>query len=246
MSERLREVISSLRSEQQRIAADVPGQAAPRAPAPDAGDLERRRLASELALAREAVAHASEERDRLRTRVDDLEAEHRTLSDDYVAAQERTTELAQLFVALERLHGGRSRADVVAAVQEIVINMVGSEELALFERRGDALELLKAFGVDPGPIHTIALGDGAIGRTGASGAPWIAGRDAAADPHDPDLTACIPLRVGDEVVGALAIWRLLGHKPVLDEQDHAVFGLLSAHAGLALRLRAAQDDARAP
>jgi len=45
-------------------------------------------------------------------------------------------------------------------------------------------------------------------------------------------------------VGALAIWRLLGHKPVLDEQDHAVFSLLSAHAGLALRLRAAQDDGR--
>jgi hypothetical protein len=244
MSERLREVISSLRSEQQRLASDAPRAATPRASTSDGGELERRRLASELALAREAVAYATEERDRLRTRVDELEAEHRTLSDDYVAAQERTTELAQLFVALERLHGGRSRADVVSAVQEIVINMVGSEELALFERRGDVLELLKAFGVDPGPIHAIALGDGAIGRTGASGAPWIAGRDPSAEPHDPDLTACIPLRAGGEVVGALAIWRLLGHKPVLDEQDHAVFSLLSTHAGLALRLRAAQDDGR--
>ncbi len=245
VSERLREVISSLRSEQERLASDVrPAGAARGAPGGpgDAGELERRRLASELALAREAVAHANEERDRLRARVEELETEHRALSDDYVAAQTRATELAQLFVALERLHGGRSRADVVAAVQEIVINVIGSEELALFERRGEVLGLLKAFGVDPGPIHAIPLGQGVIGRTGASGATWIAGRDASA-PGDPELSACIPLRAGDETVGALAIWRLLGHKPVLDEQDHAVFDLLSAHAGLALQLRAPEGGA---
>ncbi|WP_242355107.1 MULTISPECIES: GAF domain-containing protein [Anaeromyxobacter] len=238
MSERLREVITSLRSEQQRLASEattpVPGRGAPS----DPGEHERRRLTSELALAHEAIAHANAERDRLRARVEELEAEQRRLSDDYVAAQERTTELAQLFVALERLHGGRSRADVVAAVQEIVINVVGSEELALFERRGDSLDLLKAFGVDPGPIHTVAVGEGIIGRAASSGATWIAGRDPAPEPCDPELSACIPLRAGDATVGALAIWRLLGHKPILDEQDHAVFDLLSTHAGLALALRA--------
>lgn len=243
MSERLREVISSLRSEQARLASDATS--SPRgAPAPaDSRDLERRRLSSELALSREAVAHATEERDRLRGRVQELEGEHRALSDEYVAAQERATDLARLFVALERVHGGRSRADVVAAIQEIVINLIGSEELALFERRGDALELLKAFGVDPSPLHAIPLGEGIIGRIGATGASWIAGRDAA-EPGDPDLSACIPLRAGDELVGALAIWRLLGHKPVIDEQDHAVFDLLSAHAGLALQLRARLDEAK--
>lgn len=243
MSERLREVISSLRSEQQRLAGEPRPSVPPPSATADSGDLERRRLASELALAREAIAHASAERDRLRVRVDELEAEHGRLSDEYVAAQERATELAQLFVALERLHGGRSRADVVTAVQEIVINVVGSEELALFERRGGGLELLKAFGVDPGPIHTIGLGEGVIGRTAATGAAWIAGRDPSPESPDPDLTACIPLRAGDDLVGALAIWRLLGHKPVLDEQDHAVFELLSAHAGLALHLRASQAGA---
>ncbi len=241
MSERLREVITSLRSEQQRLASEVATPVPSRSAASEPGEPERRRLASELALAREAVAHANAERDRLRARVEELEAEQRRLSDDYVAAQERTTELAQLFVALERLHGGRSRADVVAAVQEIVINLVGSEELALFEQRGDSLDLLKAFGVDPGPIHTVAAGEGIIGRTAATGTAWIAGRDPAPERCDPDLSACIPLRAGDATVGALAIWRLLGHKPVLDEQDHAVFDLLSAHAGLALALRAPLD-----
>lgn len=244
VNQRLKELVASLRTEKDRLAdhADHPAVTpAPAAPLPETVDLEKKRLAAELALAREAVAHAQEERERLRERLAGLQAEHQRICDDYVAVQEKSTDLAQLYVALERLHGGATRADTLAAIQEIVVNLVGSEELAVFERRGSALSLVHAFGVAPRILDGLSLSEGAIGRAAAAGQLFVASGGESA-PGEEDLTAAIPLRAGDAVAGVLAIFRLLGHKPVLGEADHAVFDLLSAHAGLALRLR----DPRGP
>jgi len=243
VNERLKELVASLRTEKDRLAEPRAPSATP-APVATAqgGDLETRRLAAELALAQESIAHAHAERDRLRARVAELEAENRRVSDQYVSVQDRSTELTELFVSLERLHASPSRADALAAIQEIVINLVGSEELAVFERRGGGLALVHAFGVQPRTLDGLSLGEGAIGRAAIAGRQYVAGRDGDAGQGEEDLTAAIPLRAWGDVVGVLAIFRLLGHKPVLGENDHAVFDLLSTHAGVALRLR----DPRGP
>lgn len=238
VNERLKELVASLRTEKERLAEPRPALTpAPVASPPgETVDLEKRRLEAELALAREALAHAQEERERMRARLAEIEAENQRICDDYVAVQERSTDLAQLYVALERIHGGASRAETLAAIQEVVINLVGSEELALLERRGDALALAHAFGVRPEALYCARPGEGAIGRA-AGGRLYVAGRGDPAGPGEEDLTAAVPLRAGDDVVGVLAIFRLLGHKPGLGEADHAVLDLLSSHAGQALRLR---------
>jgi hypothetical protein len=250
VNETLRELVASLRTDRERLAADArahtPAPAPPPAIAPACDDepidLEKKRLAAELALAREAAAHATEERERLRARLAEIEAENQRMCDDYVAVQEKSTDLAQLYVALERIHGGLSRADTLAAVQEIVINVVGSEELAVFERRGERLALVQSFGIDPEPWREVRADLGALGRA-ARGTLYVAGREGPPAPGEEDFTACIPLRVADRVLGVLAIFRLLGHKPVLGELDSAIFDLLSAHAGLALHLREVRERA---
>jgi hypothetical protein len=241
VSERLAELVASLRAEKERLSPQA-WVAAPAAPAPAAAsgepaDLEKRRLAAELALAREAADHAREERERLRERLAEIEAENRRLCDHFVAVQEQSTDLAQRYVALERLHASVNREETLAAVQEIVVNVIGSEEVAIFERRGGALELAASFGVDPGPLRRIPLGVGAVGRTGATGRLYVAGREGPPAPGDEALTAAVPLRFGEDVAGVVAIYRLLGHKPGVSETDQALFDLLSAHAGVALRLR---------
>lgn len=240
VNERLRELVVSLRSHQERrVDARVqPASPPPPAPAAAVGAKEpEARLAEELALARERLDRAAKEREELCARLAAIELENRRVCDEYVEIQERSTAAAQLYVTLERLHGGLARADVLAAIQEIVINVIGSEELAVFERRGDVLALVRSFGVDPAPIRTVRLGEGAIGRAAATGVLYVAGRGAEPDARDGELTACIPLRVEERVVGVVAFWRLLGHKPGLDERDQSVFDLLAAHAGLALHLR---------
>jgi GAF domain-containing protein len=242
VNEKLRDLISSLKSEKERL-ADVRSAVTPASfPAPAersaaAPDVEKKQLAAELALAREAVEHAHAERERLRDRLAEIERENRRISDEYVTVQTQSSELAQLYVALDRLHSGLAREDAIAAIQEIVINVIGSEEFAVLERRGDALALVRAFGVDPEPLRTVPLGAGAIGRAAATGRLFVAGRDGTPDPADADLSACIPLRVGDRVWGVLALFRLLGHKPSFAETDQAVFELLATHAGVALHFR---------
>lgn len=250
VSEQLKNLVASLRSEKERLESEArthePAPSAPSA-ASAARDAEREqeRLAAELGEAREALARANAERDRLRERLAEIEGENQRICDDYVSVQEKSTTLAQLFVVLDRIHGALSRAEMLAALQEVVINVVGSEELAVFERRGDVLALCQSFGVDRHRLHDVRLGEGAIGRAGASGRLYVAGREAPPAPGEEDLTAVIPLRAGEEVAGVLAIFRLLGHKPGLSEDDETLFQLLSTHVGLALRLRGEREHPRA-
>jgi hypothetical protein len=254
VNEKLRELVASLRTEQERLAesrtahpALTPPPAAQPASAPhdpsSAVDLEKRRLSAELALAREAVEHAGAERERLQARLAEIELENQRICDEYVAIQEHASEVSQLFVSLDRLHGSVSLSDAFVALQEIVINVVGSEEFAVFEVRGDRLALVHSFGVDAARLRELPLARGAIGRAATSGALYVSGRDGAPAPEDLDLTACVPLRLGDRSWGVLAIFRLLGHKPGLGESDQTVFDLLASHAGLALHFRALHERA---
>ncbi|HSM93669.1 MAG TPA: GAF domain-containing protein [Anaeromyxobacteraceae bacterium] len=235
VNEKLRELIASLKSARERHdagAAITPVASPTPAPAGAASD--------ELHGLREALAKATSERDALRKRLADLEVEVGKISDDYVLVQEQSSEMAQLYVALERLHGGLTREETLQALQEIVINVVGSEEFAVFERAGDRLALVHHFGVDPVPLRAAKLGEGVIGRTAQRGKLFIAGRDGPVDAADADVSACIPLMRGDDVWGVVTIFRLLGHKPGIAESDQVVFELIRSHAGIALSLRPAQ------
>lgn len=237
VNDRLRELISSLKSDKDKRTAETTPAPFPDHADRDRAELDERRLASELAAARETIARANQQRDELRERLAEIEAENRRICDDLVAAQAQSSHLAQLYAALERIHASVTRPETLAAVQEIVINVVGSEELAVFERQGDTVALAQSFGVDPGPLRRIRVGEGTIGGAVATGELYVAGRGAAPAPGEEDITAVVPLRAGPDVVGALVIFRLLGHKPGLDDADHAIFDLLATHAGVALRLR---------
>lgn len=245
VNEKLRELIASLKSARERHEAGAAGATPPEAadyrtaltPAPVAAADPTRASAEELAELRDGLARATAQRDELNDRLVRLEEEMGRLSDDYVLVQEQSSELAQLYVALERLHGGLSRAEALQALQEIIINLVGSEEFAIFERVDDRLSLLHHFGVDPVPLRELALGDGVIGRTAQRGKIFLAGRDGPVDAADADVSAVIPLFAGERVWGVLSIFRLLGHKPSFGASDQVVFELIRGHAGVALSLR---------
>ena len=177
------------------------------------------------------------ENERLRLLVEGLKAE----------SEAQVANLASLYVAVTSVHGALDRPSVLSSVQEIVTNLIGSEEMAIFETdaaRG-RLTLLASMGIEPGRYQDIALGEGAIGRTAATGERLIRqeGGSLTGD-GDAALTACIPLKVAGRVVGVLAVFRLLPHKGWLDAIDLDLFDVLASHAASALlftRLYAASD-----
>ncbi|HEY6005752.1 MAG TPA: GAF domain-containing protein [Anaeromyxobacter sp.] len=245
VNEKLADLVSSLRDQKERLARYSPAGAPPAsggpAEAPPGTGAPARPLGAELALAREAMELARREHEEIRERLAEIQEANRRLCEEYAALQDQNSDLVNLYVAVQRLYGAADRADVLAAIQEIVANLVGSEELAVFELSGDGNRLVPAhaFGVEPPDPREIAVGSGTVGRVAAEGVAFVADEaDAAARPDPPHLTACIPLELGGRVRGALAIYGLLGHKSSLGSLDRELLALLQKHAARALRASA--------
>jgi hypothetical protein len=173
----------------------------------------------------------------LKERVVQIEQESRRYSERYIEVEQQNTNLANLYVASYQLHGTLDRQAVLGAIQEIVINLIGSEELAVWELEDDdaGLRLVASFGVDADAWAHVPLGSGVIGSCAASGQRFVSGsspQQTASVEHA--LTACIPLKLDDRVVGAIGIFRLLQQKQSLEPVDHEMFDLLGLHAASAL------------
>ena len=165
-----------------------------------------------------------------------LEAERGELERRLAEAHRRSADLASLYVATHRLHMTLDRGEVLEALKEIIASLVGCEEMAVFERIGTPALLVPvaSAGLPAGEIGPILPGAGVIGRAALTGETWIASRSGESLYVDGRLTACVPLRLKDEVVGVIALYRMLDHKPSLASADLDMFELLSVHAATAL------------
>ncbi len=164
-------------------------------------------------------------------------------SAEYVTVEERNTKLANIYVSCARLDGAADREEVLVAIQEIVINVIGSEELAVFGVDAEApcpLDVLTSFGMNAERLASLAAGHGAVGRA-ARGEACIGSDVEAIAREEAGLTACVPITVGGAVTGVLAIFHLLPHKSDLDDGDRELIDILARQAGNALhRTRAMQ------
>jgi len=179
-------------------------------------------------------------RDRLKVeeRIDAIEAERRAYLERYLEVEAQNAHVSNLYVATLRLHASVSRADVLRAIHEIVINLIGSEELAIFEVDLETRELRLASseGVDPALVEDAARASGVIRGCARSGLPVAGAEDSSATRLGPelDLTACVPMVVEGVVTGLVAIFRLLRHKPRLEPIDQELLCLLTTQASVAL------------
>jgi hypothetical protein len=158
-----------------------------------------------------------------------MESANRDFSTRYLEVEQANSSLANLYVASYRIHGSLERAQVVATIHEVLVNLVGTEQFAIFERNADADRLVatSSFGID---------GDSppaAVVETLRSGETYLAQSTDAAEGEDRPV-ACIPLKVGADVRGVIAVFRLLDHKPQLEPVDLELFDLLATHAATAL------------
>lgn len=187
--------------------------------------------------------------DLLRERLAELEQDHRHASEASARIEAQMTEQCSQLVMLERLHGTVDHAEVLQALQEIVVNLVGCEELALFTAAEGGRELRPelSLGVDAAMLGPVQAGSGPIGRAVTERRSWTVA-DGPVPPDCAGLTACVPLQAGGQVVGVLVLWRLLGHKPALTDGDRRLLDRIGIHAGTALHLTrlAGQPGGAAP
>ena len=199
---------------------------------------EKLRLQEQIVKLRGELASHQQEQARLQERLANIEDESRQFSARYAEVEQENSNLANLYVASYRLHETVERREVLAILQEIVANLVGSEEMAIFETNpeGSALSLVGSFGIDPGRHRTVLVGSGIIGRAIQSGETYVSDGGPAQGglPQEAELTACIPLKLDGRVTGAIALFRLLPQKAGFVAVDRELFDLLATHAATAL------------
>lgn len=173
------------------------------------------------------------ELDRLRMKFHEVEQENQKYGQQYQQIELHSNNLSNLYVASYQLHSSVDRETILNAIQEIVINLIGSEEVAIFEAHPGSMEfrLASSFGVDAQRLPSFKLGDGPVGQRLATGEVFV--DDFAAGGQN-KLTACVPLKIGESIIGAILVFRLLPHKTALQPVDHELFELLAIHASTAL------------
>jgi hypothetical protein len=193
-------------------------------------------LESENERLREQFQRHEREHAQVQAQLETIREESRRYSMQYAEVEEQNSNLANLYVASYRLHGTLDRQEVLQTIQEIVANLIGSEQMAVFEREGSTLSLVASTGIDPSSCRSVQVGVGAIGGVVETGRIHVV--EHAQGRHSEDLeselTACIPLTLGDRVIGAIAIFRLLPQKTAIEAVDHELFDLLATHAATAL------------
>jgi hypothetical protein len=164
--------------------------------------------------------------------------ENARLTERSLAAEQQVSDLANLYVAVNSLHGATEPAGVMAALREIVANLLGSEEFALFETdaRHGHIRLVATSGVAAFRFEAVEIGSGIIGTVAETGRPYVRREGGSGQSgSDESITACLPLRIGTSITGILAIFHLLPHKGALEGPDFDLFEALSAHVAPALQ-----------
>jgi transcriptional regulator with GAF, ATPase, and Fis domain len=185
---------------------------------------------------REFTEELMRENERLRNRLGTLEEENKDYTSRYTEIEEQNNNLASLYVASYQLHSTLDFREVVQIVQEIIVNLVGAKSFAilLLDENTRELRTIACDGEDtmPGIEHiSTHLGDGIIGAVAGSGESFYL-RDGNVSLDQP--LAAIPLKIKDQVIGVIAIYRLLEDRHAFTAVDYELFALLAAHAATAI------------
>ena len=185
----------------------------------------------------------------LERRLATAESDVKELASRLVDSEHQGGRLMNLYVATYQLHATLDPAEVQATIAEIAINLLGAEQFVLLLRREEVgagetagYEIALIEGLEDGdPLYSGESyngGDPMVDQTLTDGVLRL-GPTA-----ESQALAAVPLRVQNEIVGALVLQKLLDHKPILRAEDRDLLDLLSAHAASAMfaaRLFATKD-----
>jgi hypothetical protein len=160
-----------------------------------------------------------------------IDVEHKRFEEQFHEVERQNSNLAALYAAGHALHGSVDRAAVLSGLQEIVINLIGSEEFAIVAA-DDTLTPYALFGMQPHDLVGLTPRSGIIGRALEEQRPLALIRSMPADATG--VRVCIPLQIGEKTHGFVLIFSFLPQKEELLPLDYELFSLVGSQAAAAL------------
>ena len=182
--------------------------------------------------------------DDLQWMLDRARRDNNRLIDKAYRAISVSTRASILYAALDRLHATLDCATVVHTIEDIMMNVVGAEQLAIFEIASDnAIRLVSSTGITDLP-SVITPHEGIIGRCVANAISFVRQEQPRREGHawEAALSACIPLRLNNRPFGGIALFALSEEKSEFNATDFELFRLLETHAAVALRASSLERD----
>ncbi|MBI5286149.1 MAG: GAF domain-containing protein [Deltaproteobacteria bacterium] len=167
----------------------------------------------------------------------EVEEENKDFANRYVEVEQENNNLANLYVASYQLHSTLNFKEVLQIIMEIAINLIGAEVFGVFllDEKTNELSAMATEGVEKEEIPPVRIGDGVIGKVAKEGESYFIGEIPTFNGFNPSRPiACIPLKIKEHVLGAIAIYKLLQQKSKFTELDHELFTLLAGHAATAI------------
>ena len=198
----------------------------------------RRDLATAEALLESTHDETLRDRERLRKKAEQLEAENRDFAQRYVDLEDHSTSLTNLYAATFQLHSSPDPDAVVRTIVEIAVNLIGAAEFILYlsdDAKGGFSVVAREGELPPAGPRQAEL-EQAVEREAVKLRRTVfleelepAQRDGLAE-----AICCAPLYFRDRLVGALTIFALLEHKASFSQLDRELFDLLGEQAALAM------------
>jgi transcriptional regulator with GAF, ATPase, and Fis domain len=167
-----------------------------------------------------------------------VEEQNQVVATRYVEIEEENNNLANLYVCSYQLHSTLDFDEVTRIIMEIIINLIGAEEFGIFllEEKTQILRPVAMEGISLEGVPAIPLGEGIIGQAAVSGENYYSpgleeGATASSLSHP---LVCIPLKIKDQVIGVIVLYKLLPQKTQFANVDYELFTLLAGHAATAI------------
>ena len=169
-------------------------------------------------------------------RIAALEAANIQLTERALGAEQKLARAAQLYAAISELHGAEEPHDVVTVIKEIVANLVGCEEMGVFEvwPLGPVFTYVDGIGIDADRFATLPPSHPLVQQAYATGEIIVPADPTTESILGRPVAAIVPLRDGATVAAVLVLFTLLRQKPVLEREDAELLGAVASHGGQAL------------
>lgn len=190
---------------------------------------------AQLQMLEDRLRKVEAEKQEIIDKISSVEQENLQFTNRYTEIEAENNLLANLYITTNQLHSTFEVNEVIRIIEEILLNLVGAEEFSLLLRDENG-QLLQSIINESGEAQVVEVenNDARVLTVLSEGQCWVASSAELKQLGNAEAKAVIPLLIDGDVIGVLAIYRLLSQKSGFSEIDEEIFTLLGGHVAMAI------------